>query len=63
MLYVRGWPTRMLSDAEADVLAQVRQEVSSLLGLHARCLDRVAIHQRYRQLLDLHEARLRRAAR
>lgn len=52
MLYVRGWPTRMLTDEEADVLAQVRREVSALLGLRSLCLDRASIHARYADLLS-----------
>lgn len=51
MLYVKGWPTRMLSDAEAELLAEVRCQVSELLGLNARHLDRTAIHHRYAALL------------
>ncbi|WP_367198746.1 phosphoadenosine phosphosulfate reductase family protein [Amorphus sp. 3PC139-8] len=51
MLYVRGWPTRMLTDAEADILASVRREVSDLLELDADYLDRDSIHARYAGLL------------
>ncbi|MGB3386529.1 MAG: phosphoadenosine phosphosulfate reductase family protein, partial [Pseudaminobacter sp.] len=50
-LYVRGWPTRMLTDAEADILASVRREVSGLFGFQSRYLDRNAVHERYAQLL------------
>lgn len=53
MLYVKGWPTRMLSDAEADLLAEVRTRVSSLLGLQARYLDRASIHARYAELIAI----------
>ncbi len=51
MLYVKGWPTRMLTDSEADILAGVRREVSDLLALDAGFLDRPSIHQRYAELL------------
>jgi 3'-phosphoadenosine 5'-phosphosulfate sulfotransferase (PAPS reductase)/FAD synthetase len=51
MLYLRGWPTRMLTDPEADILASVRQEVAGLYGFPARHLERDAIHARYAQLL------------
>lgn len=51
MLYVHGWPTRMLTDAEADILASVRREMSGLFGFQSRHLDRQAIHERYSQLL------------
>lgn len=61
MLYVKGWPTRMLTDGEADLLAEVRSEVGTMLGLHARYLDRDAIHGRYAELLEAHASK-RRAA-
>ncbi|RWN11782.1 phosphoadenosine phosphosulfate reductase family protein [Mesorhizobium sp.] len=51
MLYVKGWPTRMLTDGEADILADVRCEVSRLLGLTSHHLDRASIHQRYADLI------------
>lgn len=51
MLYVKGWPLRMLTDSEADTLAKVRNEVSGLLGLESDCLDRASIHARYAELL------------
>lgn len=51
MLYVRGWPTRMLTNAEAEILASVRREVSGLFGFRSRYLDRDAIHGRYARLL------------
>uniref|UniRef100_A0A9E8CNK8 Uncharacterized protein n=1 Tax=Bosea sp. NBC_00436 TaxID=2969620 RepID=A0A9E8CNK8_9HYPH len=53
MLYVQGWPTRMLSDAEAELLAEVRAEISGLLRLNARFLDREGIHGRYAELLAI----------
>lgn len=52
MLYVRGWPTRMLTDGEAETLASVRREVTELFGFRSRCLHREAIHARYAELLD-----------
>lgn len=61
MLYVKGWPTRMLSDGEADLLAEVRLQVSAMLGLRARYRDRASIHARYAELLDLHASRGRAA--
>lgn len=53
MLYVKGWPTRMLSDGEADILADVRSEVSTMLGLRSSCLDRASIHARYTELIAM----------
>ncbi len=61
MLYVKGWPTRMLTDGEADLLAEVRSEVGTMLGLRARYLDRDEIHGRYAELLEAHASK-RRAA-
>lgn len=60
MLYVKGWPTRMLTNAEATLLASVRTEVSELLGIQAGYLDVPSIHDRYAQLLA--EAAPRQAA-
>lgn len=60
MLYVRGWPTRMLTDREAETLASVRRTVTDLFGFRSRCLDRRSVHARYAQLLD---ERARREAR
>lgn len=56
MLYVKGWPTRMLTDAEADILAGVRQEVAAMFDLDCSCLDRNSIHERYEELLRVREA-------
>jgi 3'-phosphoadenosine 5'-phosphosulfate sulfotransferase (PAPS reductase)/FAD synthetase len=61
MLYVKGWPTRMLSDAEADTLAEVRTEVSGMLGLRSRCLDRASIHARYAELIAIRSSKGRAA--
>jgi hypothetical protein len=61
MLYVKGWPTRMLSDGEADLLAEVRSEISAMLGFRARYRDRASIHARYAELLDMHASRGRAA--
>ena len=52
MLYVRGWPTRMLTDGEAEILASVRRAMTNLFGFRSRCLERESIHARYAELLD-----------
>lgn len=57
MLYVKGWPTRMLSDGEADLLAEVRTEISTMLGLRPGFLDRASIHTRYAELLEIRASR------
>lgn len=51
MLYVKGWPTRMLTDAEADILGSVRAEVADIIGLQPTFTDRASIHQRYADLM------------
>jgi 3'-phosphoadenosine 5'-phosphosulfate sulfotransferase (PAPS reductase)/FAD synthetase len=57
MLYVRGWPTRMLTDDEADTLASVRRSVTKLYGFQFRCLERTSIHNSYGDLLAVRAAR------
>ncbi len=52
MLYVKGWPTRTLTNEEADILADVRREVSSMMGFQPMHIDRESIHERYAFLLD-----------
>lgn len=55
MKYVKGWPLRMLTDDEADILARVRREISDMLGINALCLTRHDIHDRYAALMAEHE--------
>lgn len=52
MFYVKGWPTRMLTDDEADILAGVRRDVTGLYGFEPRFLDRGSIHARYAELIE-----------
>lgn len=52
MLYVKGWPTRMLTDDEAATLAKVRRGVSELIGLRSSYLDVPSIHGRYAELMS-----------
>jgi 3'-phosphoadenosine 5'-phosphosulfate sulfotransferase (PAPS reductase)/FAD synthetase len=51
MQFVKGWPTRMLTNDEADTLASVRNQISELFGFQTSYLDRNAIHDRYAQLI------------
>jgi 3'-phosphoadenosine 5'-phosphosulfate sulfotransferase (PAPS reductase)/FAD synthetase len=51
MLYVKGWPTRMLTDTEATILASVRMIVSSTIGFTAEHLSVAGIHRRYAELM------------
>lgn len=62
MLYVKGWPTRMLTDEEAGILADVRAQVSTLLGIEAQYLEVPSIHHRYAELIAANEARVSEAA-
>jgi hypothetical protein len=55
MLYVKGWPTRMLTDEEADTLAGVRSEISAIFSIECACLDRDSIHDRYAELIRRRE--------
>lgn len=57
MLYVKGWPTRMLTDDEADTLARVRYTVGNLLQIETRCIDRASIHARYAELMAANQLR------
>jgi len=52
MLYVKGWPTRLLTNAEAATLARVRKGVSDLIGLRSHYLDVASIHGRYAELMS-----------
>lgn len=57
LLYAAGWPTCLPTRSEAELLARVRRQVSSLLGLNAQCLDAGGVHDRYAELLALKEAK------
>ena len=52
MLYVKGWPTRMLTDEEAEILAAARFNVSELYGFNSHHLTAASIHNRYAELLE-----------
>ncbi len=60
MLYVKGWPARMLTDDEAAILADVRYHVSGMLGIDAKHMTVPSIHARYAELM--HTSEMRRAA-
>jgi len=62
MRYVSGWPTRMLTDAEAEILASARQSMGALFDIKPLYLDVPSIHGRYAELLAQREAKLRTAA-
>lgn len=62
LLYTSGWPTCLPSWKEAELLARVRRNVSSLLGLNAQCLDASSVLDRYASLLALKEAKVKGSA-
>ena len=51
LLYERGWPTRMPTAAEAQLLASVRVEVASAVGIPIRHSCTESIRERYAELL------------
>ena len=51
LLYSNGWPTGPVTSEEADLIADVRREVASLLNLKVGCLTRDEVVQRYDELL------------
>jgi 3'-phosphoadenosine 5'-phosphosulfate sulfotransferase (PAPS reductase)/FAD synthetase len=59
MLYVKGWPTRMLTSEEAEVLAEARSLVTDLYGFNSQCLTADSIHERYTELLALKQQKAR----
>jgi len=52
MLYVKGWPIRMLTHDEAEILASVRGTVTELYGFNSQHLTVDGIHERYAVLLE-----------
>lgn len=62
MLYVRGWPTRMLTDAEAAILSIARRAVSTAIGFSADYLTVPGIHGRYDELINQRDVALRKVA-
>lgn len=53
LLYTKGWPTVMPTREEAELLAYIRQEVSSLVGLESSYLDAESIIGRYDELMKI----------
>ncbi|CAN7297875.1 phosphoadenosine phosphosulfate reductase family protein [Agrobacterium tumefaciens] len=52
MLYIKGWPTRMLTNDEAEILADVRKQITDLYDFKSQHMTVDGIHQRYSELLD-----------
>lgn len=57
LLYTKGWPTCLPTLEEAELLARVRRQVSTLLGLNSKCLDAASVRDRYASLLALKESK------
>lgn len=56
LLYRKGWPTCVPTDAEAALLGQVRADVADAVGLQPTFTEPSAIIARYRQLIAQKEA-------
>lgn len=59
LLYVKGWPTFVPTLGQADLIAEVRREVSRVVGIEAQYLTGLSVVARYEELM---EAKSRRAA-
>jgi 3'-phosphoadenosine 5'-phosphosulfate sulfotransferase (PAPS reductase)/FAD synthetase len=62
LLYTKGWPTSMPTREEAQLLADVRAAVAEAVGIAGTFVDPERIISRYRELLDLKDARASRSA-
>lgn len=57
LLYVKGWPVRVPNLDEADLLADVRSQITQLYGFAARYLTAPAVIERYQELMAIKVAR------
>jgi 3'-phosphoadenosine 5'-phosphosulfate sulfotransferase (PAPS reductase)/FAD synthetase len=57
LLYEKGWPNVMPTIAEAEMLAEVRAEVSDAVGIEIRCTSASEILARYEELMRLKESK------
>lgn len=55
--FEKGWPLVMPTREEAELLAQVRREVTALMGFNSRYLDAQSILDRYTELMALNAER------
>lgn len=54
LVYERGgWPSCIPTDAEAEMLAEVRREVASIVGLDVAFTDAGSVLERYRELMAI----------
>ena len=51
LLYTKGWPTVMPTQAEAELLCGVRREIGALLGIEVRYTEPAAVIARYADLM------------
>lgn len=57
LLYTKGWPRVMPTDAEAEGLASVRREIAALYGMTVRYTDADAVRARYAELMAINAAK------
>lgn len=55
--YTKPWPERLLTDAEGAQLAEVRQQVTTLVGIESPYLDVHTIRERYTELIAKRDAK------
>jgi 3'-phosphoadenosine 5'-phosphosulfate sulfotransferase (PAPS reductase)/FAD synthetase len=53
LLYVKGWPTVMPTEAEAELIAEVRRAVAAAVGIEVRCTTAAAVMARYAELMAM----------
>ena len=56
LMYEKGWPHRVPTQAEAEILADVRTQVSQLQGLASNYLDASSIRIRYQELITARDS-------
>ena len=57
LLFTKGWPEVMPTEAEAEDLCAVRREVSALYGIEVSCTEPAELLARYRHLMGLKSER------
>jgi 3'-phosphoadenosine 5'-phosphosulfate sulfotransferase (PAPS reductase)/FAD synthetase len=57
LLYTKGWPTRVPTPLEAELIAKVRRRVSAMLKLDAHYLAGEGVRARYAGLMDAKRAK------
>jgi 3'-phosphoadenosine 5'-phosphosulfate sulfotransferase (PAPS reductase)/FAD synthetase len=55
--YVKGWPTALPTEGEAELIARVRREVAEVLGLEVKYTTGTDVLARYAQLLAMKAAK------